>query len=264
MAVYPKRFIDQLQREVCLNSEPQRIISLVPSQTALLHYLGLEDEVVGITKFCIHPHVWFKTKTRIGGTKQYNFDKIAALQPDLIIANKEENDKNSLERLMQTYKVWVSDIYNLKDALQMISNIGNLVNKESKAQLLISKIETAFNQIKKPKTDKPLKVLYVIWHNPIMVAASHTFIDSMLHHCGFDNAAAAYQRYVTPEIQTLQVDLVMLSSEPFPFTQKHLNLYQKLFPHAKICLVNGETFSWYGSHLINAPDYFNQLIANIS
>ena len=104
MAIYS----DQLNRAIELNHPPQKIISLVPSQTELLFDLGLDTEVIGITKFCIHPNSWFRNKTRIGGTKQLNLQLIRNLQPDLIIANKEENTQAELEILMQEFKVWIS------------------------------------------------------------------------------------------------------------------------------------------------------------
>ena len=117
-------FTDQLGRKLILEKIPQRIISLVPSQTELLFDLGLEEEVVGITKFCIHPDSWFHSKTRIGGTKQFDFEKIKSLQPDLIIGNKEENDKEQIEELMKNFTVWMSDIKTLADACKMICEIG--------------------------------------------------------------------------------------------------------------------------------------------
>src|ERR1700741_2548273 len=101
------QFNDQMHRTIDLPAVPKRIISLVPSQTELLYDLGLRDEVAGITKFCIHPAEWFHSKTRVGGTKKYDFDKIAALAPDLIIGNKEENEQQQIETLMQHYNVWM-------------------------------------------------------------------------------------------------------------------------------------------------------------
>src|SRR5438067_1678980 len=122
-------FKDQLQREIELNSTPKRIISLVPSQTELLSDLGLEKEVIGITKFCIHPDRWFRTKTRVGGTKKLNTESIRSLKPDLIIGNKEENEQSQIEQLQKEFPVWMSDIRNLDDALEMITEVGTLVDK---------------------------------------------------------------------------------------------------------------------------------------
>ena len=122
-----KSVTDQMQREIKIPNSPQRIISLVPSQTELLFYLGLEKEVVGITKFCVHPREQFKSKTRVGGTKKYHFDRIKKLQPDLIIGNKEENDQTQIEQLAKEYPVWMSDIISFEDALDMIERIGKII-----------------------------------------------------------------------------------------------------------------------------------------
>ena len=93
-----------------LKSAPRRIVSLVPSQTELLYDLGLEDRVVGITKFCVHPDYWRKTKKIIGGTKNFDFDTIRSLQPDLILGNKEENYQQGIAELKKEFPVWMSDI----------------------------------------------------------------------------------------------------------------------------------------------------------
>ena len=132
------QFTDQLGRTVKLNDFPKRIVSLVPSQTELLFDLGLEDNVVGITKFCIHPASWIKSKHRVGGTKNLNFKAIEKLKPDLIIANKEENTQSEIERLMNLYPVWISDIGNLDDALRMIVDVGELTHtKESAIEMAV-------------------------------------------------------------------------------------------------------------------------------
>src|SRR4051812_11307667 len=121
------RFTDQMGNAVELEGPPSRIVSLVPSQTELLFYLGLDKEVAGITKFCIHPAEMFHSKPRVGGTKKYDFEKIRQLAPDLIIGNKEENEQKQVEELQKLYPVWMSDIRNLADALQMIRSVGELV-----------------------------------------------------------------------------------------------------------------------------------------
>ena len=126
---------------------PKRIVSLVPSQTELLYDLGLNEEVVGITKFCVHPDRWFKTKTRIGGTKQLQIEKIKELKPDLIIASKEENVKEQIEELAKDFPVWISDVNNLEDALKMIGSIGELLQKQIQAQNLVNQIKLGFSQL---------------------------------------------------------------------------------------------------------------------
>ncbi len=255
---------DQMQRKVKIPTHPMRIISLVPSQTELLFYLGLNEEVVGITKFCVYPHSMFKSKTRVGGTKKYNFEKIKLLQPDLIIGNKEENDQVQIELLEKEYPVWMSDIFNLEDAMEMILEIGKIVNKKSAAEVLIEKIISSFHrseQTIRQFIHRP-RVAYLIWKNPTMVAASQTFIHEMLEMAGFENIFTTESRY--PQISDEKLaaarpDVILLSSEPFPFKEKHIKEIQAVCPDAEIKLVDGEIFSWYGNRLLLAGPYFENL-----
>jgi ABC-type Fe3+-hydroxamate transport system substrate-binding protein len=181
------RYTDQMGRTIELQESPKRIISLVPSQTELLYDLDADEKVVGITKYCIHPNEWFRSKSRVGGTKKINFDKIKALQPDLIIGNKEENEQGQMEELMQHYPVWMSDIKNLEDALNMISSIGGIVDKKDNAEERIKKIKTQFEKLNTIGVgDKKIRTTYIIWNNPIMCAGSDTFIDEMLRLCGLN------------------------------------------------------------------------------
>lgn len=252
---------DQMGRTVSIPANPQRIVSLVPSQTELLFDLGLGDRVVGITKFCIHPAEWFKTKTRIGGTKNFNFEVIHQLNPDLIIGNKEENYLEGIEVLAKNYPVWMSDIYTLADALAMITAIGSLTQTEAKAQELVNVIKLGFEALKPPA---PRRALYLIWRNPFMAASSNTFIDAMLPYAGFTNVIAdeRYPELSAETIRALNPEYILLSSEPYPFKDKHMSELQTLVPDAKIRLVNGELFSWYGSRLQYAPAYFAKLVAS--
>ncbi|MCW3072227.1 MAG: ABC-type Fe3+-hydroxamate transport system, periplasmic component [Bacteroidetes bacterium] len=257
-------FTDQLNRKIELASPPKRIISLVPSQTELLYDLGLRDEVVGITKFCIHPNEWFRTKTRVGGTKKYDFEKIKALQPDLIIGNKEENEKEQIELLMKDYNVWMSDIYTLKDALQMIAAMGALLGKNEAATNLKLGIESQFYQFQHTRVSD-LRTAYFIWRKPYMVAGHDTFINEMMKLCGFENIFAnldsRYPEVSREELLEAKPELILLSSEPYPFKEQHILEFRELVPDAKVMVVDGELFSWYGSRLLKAPAYFSGLTA---
>lgn len=256
--------IDQLNTTIRLASTPRRIVSLVPSQTQLLHAFGLENEVVGITKFCISPDEWFQTKERVGGTKSVNLEKVRALHPDLIIGNKEENTQADIEALRAIAPVWMSDIYLLEDALAMIESLGNLVGKEQESTSILNKIDHAFRELSdfsKSHSTRGKSVLYFIWNEPHFVAGKHTFIDALLTCCGLVNACKD-ERY--PEVNpSIQPDFIFLSSEPFPFEKKHIESFQSLYPHSKIVLVDGEMFSWYGSKLMDAPAYFQTLLNSI-
>lgn len=259
-----KAFVDQMNNTIRLDKVPSRIVSLVPSQTELLHDLGLDEKVVGITKFCIHPNKWYKGKTRVGGTKTVDFKKVKALNPDLIIGNKEENQKENISELKELAPIWMSDIFDLEDSLKMISNIGELCNVEKNAAFLIEEIKAEFKLLDSfvKQQEQPVKTVnYYIWNNPDMVAGRNTFIDEMLKRCGFTNLQTE-ERYPIAK-ETENPDLIFLSSEPYPFKEKHIENYQRQFPNAKIFLVDGEYFSWYGSRLKNAPKYFISLLEQI-
>jgi len=236
-----------------------RIVSTVPSQTELLYDLGLEKEVVGITKFCIHPDSWFRSKKRIGGTKNLNIEKIIDLKPDLIIANKEENTKEEIEILQQHSEVFVSEIKTIEDNYQLIKEIGKLTQKEEKANRLISETQTALDFT---PTHQNKTVVYLIWKKPFMTIGSDTFINSMLEKCGFINMYANQTRYpqtTIEEIVNLKPQYVLLSSEPYPFKEKHILELQNVVPDCKIILADGEAFSWYGSRIIKKSKYLKNM-----
>ncbi len=243
---------------------PRRIISLVPSQTELLFDLGLGTRVVGVTKFCIHPARALSGVTKVGGTKQFRFDVIDRLQPDLVLGNKEENYREGIERLAAQYPVWMSDIYTLADALSMIRKVGELTGTLGKAASLAEIIDKGFaGMVPAP----PVRVAYFIWRNPWMVAGSQTFIDALLKHCGLTNVFGHLRRYPTvPEaqLQDAQPDFLLLSSEPYPFGEKHREELQQSCPGSKVLLVDGEMFSWYGSRLVQSPAYLTSLLGEIS
>ncbi|QSE99293.1 ABC transporter substrate-binding protein [Fulvivirga lutea] len=248
--------------EVIIPHSPMRVISLVPSQTELLFDLGLEDKIAGLTKFCIHPADSVKSKPIIGGTKNFRFDKIDEIQPDLIIGNKEENYESGINQLKKKYPVWMSDIYDLNDSLNMITSIGTIFRVEDKANRLVNSIRTSFDQL--PEFKK-LTCLYFIWNKPKMVVGKDTFINKMLQKSGFENliSPSRYPELSLEELENLQPQVVLLSSEPFPFKKKHLEEFEELFPKSKILIVDGELFSWYGSRLLKTADYFKQLRAKL-
>ncbi|MBM3185868.1 MAG: ABC transporter substrate-binding protein [Bacteroidetes bacterium] len=251
-------FVDQMGRSIEVPNSPERIVSLVPSQTELLHYFGLENEVVGITKFCIHPDSWFKSKTRIGGTKQLKIDEIIDLKPDFIIGNKEENTKEDVDKLDQRgLPVWMSDINSFDEAIKMIEQVGLICGKESESLKLTSEITQRFNEIS--TIGKGRSVLYFIWDEPSFVVGKNTFINSMIEKIGFVNACDLIRYPNLNDLPNTNPDLIFLSSEPYPFTNQHIEKYQNLFPNSNIILVDGEMFSWYGSRMLEAVSYFKNL-----
>ncbi|NTE05657.1 ABC transporter substrate-binding protein [Agrobacterium tumefaciens] len=255
-----KSFKDQMGKEITINFPPKRIISIVPSQTELLFDLGLDQEIIGLTKFCIHPIEKFAERTKIGGTKKLNIDLIKDLKPDLVIGNKEENMQSDIEELSEFFPVWMSDIFTLDDAKKTISQIGELVDREPEAAYLNHLISAGFNDLQtlalQNKIDK--KVAYLIWRKPYMAAGKNTFIDNILLLNGMTNVIteSRYPEVKLVQLQALNPQLILLSSEPYPFGSKHIEEIQAAIPNVEIMLVDGEMFSWYGSRLVKAVQYF--------
>jgi ABC-type Fe3+-hydroxamate transport system substrate-binding protein len=253
------KITDQMGNKMEFLTPPKRIVSLVPSQTELLYELGLEDSIIGQTVFCIHPEDKFKESTKVGGTKKLKMDKILELNPDLIIGNKEENLKEEIKELQKHFPVWMSDIVTLDDAISMIDSIGKIMRVESKTSTLIEEIRAGIN---KPEEFK--SALYLIWEKPWMAVGSDNFIQEMMVQAGFSNVLENHvERY--PEmsegiIRSLNPEYILLSTEPFPFKEKHKEEMQDLFPNSKVILVDGEMFSWYGSRIPRALEYFKTLV----
>jgi len=253
--------IDMMGREVNLHKRSNlNVVSLVPSQTELLYELGLAKQVIGQTRFCIHPEEEYKSEKFIGGTKQLNIAKILKLNPDLIIANKEENDKNQIEELEKLFPVWISDIANLNDNQKMITSLGEIFKVSGQASWINQQINMSFSllgaRLKEPKT-----CLYLIWRKPYMTVGSDTFIDSILTRGGFVNVIKEkrYPELTAVEMHALNPEIIFMSSEPYPFKENHIEELRVYFPESEIKLVNGELFSWYGSRLIQTPSYLLEL-----
>jgi ABC-type Fe3+-hydroxamate transport system substrate-binding protein len=257
---------DQLNREIILKNTPRRIVSLVPSQTELLVDLGLEDAVVGVTKFCVHPTHLRTIKTIVGGTKQINLEKLKALKPDIILCNKEENTKDIVEQCETIATTHISDIYTIMDSIALTEQYGKMFDCEYEATKICNLIKKNLKDFRVFISEKPtLKVAYFIWKNPWMAAANHTFINHLLKLNTFDNIFCELERY--PEIKLEEVnskiDVILLSSEPYPFKEKYIQEVQNVTQCSNVYLVDGEYFSWYGSRLIGAFNYFKTLRAEI-
>jgi ABC-type Fe3+-hydroxamate transport system substrate-binding protein len=253
-------FTDQTYERIELGSIPQRIISLVPSQSELLWDLGLQNNLTGITKFCIHPDEMFRKVERIGGTKKLDLEKIRALKPDLIIGNKEENEKEQIEELRKEFKVWMSDIYTIADALNMIMEVGKMTGKAEQAKAIV--LDTAMGLDRTKNMFKGKRTLYLMWHDPLMIAGGKTFIHAIMEHTGLTNCAGENDRYpeiTLEEIKKIGPEICLLSSEPFPFREQHINELGEKIKGPKFILADGEMFSWYGSRMRLLPFYLEEL-----
>lgn len=235
-----------------------KIVSLVPSITETLFDFRLtKHEVIGRTKFCIHPRNLVAEVPIIGGTKNIHIDKILALKPDLIIANKEENEKLQVGELAKTCRVWVTDISTMKDNENFLWEMGMVLKKRATAEQFIHQMKTIFPEF---KINKKRKVAYLIWQNPMMSIGGDTFINTILEEIGFENILKHKKRYPQISLEEIRdADYLFLSSEPFPFSEKHVLGFQERLPNTKVILVDGEAFSWFGTHLLQCGDYFKNL-----
>jgi ABC-type Fe3+-hydroxamate transport system substrate-binding protein len=255
---------DMMGREVQVPDRPERVISLCPSQTLTLADLGASGQLAGITRFCIHPDEIWKSVKRIGGTKRVNFDAILEIQPDLIIGEKEENTEGMIQELSKDYPVYMTDVTDIPSSLDMVRRLGEIVGAEAKAVEMIEEIKQALGRI---HPLQGLETAYLIWREPWMAAGRDTFIQAILAHCGFVNVFTSLpSRY--PEISvewmlSAQPQVLLLSDEPYPFAEKHIEEFQEVLPDASIHLVNGEYFSWYGSRMVDCDRYLNPLLDRI-
>ncbi len=238
----------------------KRIVSAIPSITELLFYLGLNEQVVGITPFCVHPQQWHTSKQRIGGPKKLHVEDIISLKPDLVIAGKEENIKEQIEAIANHAPVFLTDVITIEDALKMIDDVSVLTGMHNRGCELIKQIKTAMDSF------KPIairKAVYVIWKAPYMCVGGDTFIHYMMGMAGFINVFAQQLRYPVISVEDMinsGAEIIILSSEPYPFKEIHAAELRALLPqHIKIILADGEMFSWYGSRMLEAVDYFKAL-----
>jgi ABC-type Fe3+-hydroxamate transport system substrate-binding protein len=252
---FPLTLTDARGRTVTLDAAPRRIVSLVPSQTELLADLGLDADVVGLTRFCVHPAGWKAAKAIVGGTKNVNVERVAALAPDLVLANLEENVRADVEALDAVSPVFVTDVATVDDALGMIRTVGALIRQSERAEALAAEIDRGFAAL---AARPPLRVCYLIWRDPWMTVGGDTFIHDVLRRASLANVFGERMRYpeiTTREIAAAEPDVILLSSEPFPFGEAHVAEIERAVPGVPVRLVDGELFSWYGSRMRLMPPY---------
>jgi ABC-type Fe3+-hydroxamate transport system substrate-binding protein len=254
---------DALGRRVVLPDRPQRIVSLVPSITDLLHALDLGDQVAGVTRFCERPEHWRDTKTVVGGTKDVKANVIAELGADLVLANLEENEKADVDAMIDASDapVYVTDVETVPDATDMIRTVGALTGTAEAAQDMADTIDARFQDFEPPST---LRAAYLIWRDPYMSVGSDTFIHDVMRRGGFENVFSGDTRYPTvtlDEIAAREPDVVLCSSEPFPFHQKErfTEEIRDALLNTRVDIMDGQLFSWYGPRLLETPAYLREL-----
>ena len=243
---------------------PSRIVSLVPSTTETLYKLGINDRIVGVTRYCVHPKEARQEKSIVGGTKQLNWEAVKNCRPDLVIGNQEENSKQIFQDLQaMNIPYYIAFPKTIDDALDDLENLGKLLNASTRAREIGTMIKSARRSCNKTK----FRFAYLIWRRPYMTLNDQTFISEMLQEIGGVNVFQGHpERYITcqpAEILAHSPDVVLLSSEPYPFKEKHIpELLQAGFARQQIKFIDGEMCSWHGVRLVEAFDYLNKVKAS--
>ncbi|MDM1046415.1 ABC transporter substrate-binding protein [Myroides sp. 1354] len=256
---------DQLGREHRFEQSPKRIVSLVPSLTETLFDLGLEDELVGITTACMHPYQLRVTKTSIGEPKKVDIEQIQLMQPDVVVASPTENTMEDIERLQAICPVWLVDVRTMDQNFQLIELLGQLFNKRTEARKWMDKISFGQKDLMDFVSERPgFKVAYFIGKDPFVVAGEGTFIQELLELNKFENVYAdRVELYPEVEIKKIRIqgdpELVFLPSMPYAFQEEDAFEIGRFTHHGKTIFVEGEMFSWYGTRVCKAFDYFKQI-----
>ncbi|WP_217585771.1 helical backbone metal receptor [Lentibacillus saliphilus] len=260
-----KSIVDHLNRPIQYTYPPQRIVSLCPAITETMFHIGLGDSIVGRTRFCKYPEEDdVKHVTNIGGTKDIKLERIKSLQPDLIIAEKEENTKEIVDTLAAHFPVFVFEIQTVNDAYRMIQDLGMITNHQTAADQLVQTIKAEFRSL--PQTNG-YRVAYMIWQDPYMVVGKETYIQSMLNNMGFVNPfTTLHSRYpivTEQDLKSAALDYVFLATEPFPFRDQHLDAFRRILPNVTPIIVDGEML-WYGAKMLQAVQYFKKHLRTLN
>jgi ABC-type Fe3+-hydroxamate transport system substrate-binding protein len=244
-----------------------RIVSLVPSITELLFDLDLGPQVVGRTAFCVHPRGAVRRARSVGGTKQVNLARIATLAPTHVVVNVDETPRQLAETLAGLgLTVVVTHPLAPRDNLRLYRLLGRLFGRRDRAEALCGRFEAAYREVVAAASTLPSRrVLYLIWKDPWMTIAADTYIAGILALVGWQPVAAGaggrYPVVTLGEALLAKADLVLFSSEPFPFGERHLKDFRRAFPaHAdKAAMIDGALVSWYGSRAIAGLRYLEEL-----
>ncbi|MES2106232.1 MAG: helical backbone metal receptor [Pseudomonadota bacterium] len=255
-------WLDALGRQHAPASGVPRIVSLVPSITELLCELGLAPGLVGRTGFCIHPAALVKNIPKIGGTKDVNIEKIRKLAPTHLVVNIDENEKPAVDRLAEFIPhVIVTHPIKPVDNLPLYDLLGGIFNVQQKARQLSAEFQQAYGELR--PCGRPQTVLYCIWKDPWMTVSRDTYIANMLDLIGWKTwqspvAGKRYPAFEWSDDLLHGIDVVLLSSEPYRFTEEHVDALERQIGKP-VCLVDGELLSWYGSRAIPGLRYLKQL-----
>ncbi len=251
-------------------------MSLVPSLTEALFALGLGERVVGVTEWCVHPADGVARVAKVGGTKTPDLAAIAALAPDLVIANHEENRRRDVERLEQAgLRVWVTYPRTVREGAELLAELAGLGASEGARSAVVEPVRRAVadaeEALAKSRAEgaAPVRVFCPIWRDPWMAVGAPTYADDMLRLCGGENVFARhaqrrYPRVTLAEVEAAQPEVVLLPDEPYAFGERDAaELARLAMPAAasrRIHLIDGTFVSWYGPRILRAIELLRRLL----
>ncbi len=239
-----------------------RIVSLCPSTTESLVALGLGGSLVGVTRYCVHPREALQGIPRVGGTKNPDFDAIAALAPDLVLCNAEENRDPDVAELSRRYRVEVSRPTRVADVPPMLRRLGSLTGSEAAAEGWARAVE---ERLAAARPGRPVRFAYLIWKGPWMAAASGTYISDLLETFGgvnvFPAESGPWPRTDERSLVAMEPGLVVLPDEPFPFGEPDRAHWTGLLPASRVALVPGDDYCWHGVRTLRGLDAARTLLA---
>lgn len=258
---------DQVGEDVEVPARAGRIVSLCPSTTETLFALGAGGRVVGRTDYCCEPADEVESVATVGGTKTIRIERVERVQPDLILAVKEENDREQVEALRARWPVVVLDPVDVDSAIDGIECTGTAIGQAEDGREMADEIRRQFAEL---PDAAGIRVAYLIWRKPWMVAGPGTYIDDLLTRLGFVNVAGGlpakegrYPALDATRLKELRPAFLLASSEPFPFSDKHIPELREAVPSAEPVLVDGQAFSWHGSRMRHATGVFRELISGL-
>ncbi|NIM20579.1 MAG: ABC transporter substrate-binding protein [Candidatus Latescibacteria bacterium] len=266
MSGHPNRIVieDDLRRRHVFQSPPGRIVSLVPSITETVVLLGADQRLVGITDYCVHPEDALADIPRVGGTKNPDVPDILSLEPDVVLANKEENRKRDVEALEKQVPVFVTYPTTVRESLKTVRDLGTLLNAEDEAAKFTEECEGMMRSIAQDVTvSKPLRTACMIWRDPWMAVGPNTYASDLLKALGFENVYGSRKdRYPVTSLEELaerRPDVILLPNEPYEFDEGDKSFVEDFVNErgvsAMILLLMGSHLTWFGSRTLAALEY---------
>jgi len=259
--------VDALGEELILPRLPQRIVSLVPSITETVIDLGASARLVGITTYCTHPQSVVASIPKVGGTKGFSFRKIDSLTPDLVIANKEENRKQQIEKLRKKYPVFVTYPRTVEDAIKMVADLGVLTATSAMASKFIATCQQLLAAIGNSALGRPLRTGCMIWRDPWMAAGADSYASALLGRVGFTNVYnLSAGRYPETSLQTVferNPDVIILPDEPYEFGEQDKQEVESFFSERgksiRVLLMDGSYLTWFGTRTLKGLRHLRQV-----